>query len=60
MDVVYTLSAEGLGTLLEFDSSLPLNGWFFRLMGPIIAAAAAGNAKRDLVRLSLLAPSVQH
>jgi carbon monoxide dehydrogenase subunit G len=60
MDVLYVLSSGGSDrAILDYDVSVPLKGFLFKLMGPIIKLAAARNAKKDLSRLALLAPSVK-
>ena len=58
MDVAYELAQDGTSTILDYDVKVPLKGFFFTLMAPLIWLAAAGNAKKDLAKLKALAPTV--
>jgi hypothetical protein len=59
MDVAYDLSLGETGTFLDYDVQVPLKGFVFKLMAPIIWLAAASNAKKDLAKLRGLAPTIK-
>jgi uncharacterized protein YndB with AHSA1/START domain len=59
MDVIYELNQEDLtGVVLDYDATVPLKGFFFKLLAPIIWLGMAGSSKQDLAKLKALAPTV--
>ncbi len=59
MDVTYELSrGEDTGTALDFDVDLPLHGFVYKLLAPLIWLGAVNNTKKDLAKLAELAPTI--
>lgn len=59
-DVTYELSPGDFSgqTTLDYDLEIPLRGFIFWLMSPLIRFFANRSAKRDLARLAQFAPTI--
>jgi hypothetical protein len=59
MDVEYDISPRpGGGMLLDYDVRVPLKGFAFVLMAPLMWLMSMMNANKDLSKLQTLAPTV--
>lgn len=59
VDVAYELSQDNINTtLLDYDVTVPVRGFWFKLLGPLVRMIAYFAAKKDLSRLQALAPTI--
>jgi hypothetical protein len=59
MDIIYELHwGDRNITFLDYDATIPLKGIAYKLLAPIIWLACVSNARTDLAKLKVLAPSI--
>lgn len=55
MDVRYDLVPEESGTTLDYDVVVPMKGFAFKVLTPLLWLVASTNSIKDLARLSVVA-----
>jgi carbon monoxide dehydrogenase subunit G len=55
MDVRYDLVPEAEGTTLDYDVVVPMKGFAFKVLTPLLWLVASTNSIKDLARLSVVA-----
>lgn len=55
MDVKYDLVPALAGTTLDYDVVVPMKGFAFKVLTPLIWLAASSNSTKDLAKLSVVA-----
>ena len=52
MDVTYAIASDDAGSVLDYDVIVPLQGFAFKLMAPLIWVVSQSNARKALDKLA--------